>query len=828
MDTRSGPLVQDPPSQLEYQAPLQSLEWYRLLDLAQDEARTEPGRYLLEQLEEMDSWAQSIPEARGMQQELLEITALLERDALWGPMSELPDPAAIFESLSRGGVLELDQLVVLRKWLYAVDSWIQIPRDEIRGDRIKKAISLLPDPFELLRILDGVLTPEGELSEKASPRLAVLFAETRALKREISVVLDQLLKTFDQRGILQESFTDVRDGRYVIPIRISAQNEVEGIIHDASASRQTVFVEPAEVAALNNRLRQRQNDLIQEIFIILTGISRRLDPFVSEIQIGVTILSHWDSVQAKARLGRHYGGKPIEITQDRQFRLSQTAHPLLWWSMSPDLIIRNDLEFGHPAKTLLLTGPNTGGKTVLLKTLGLAGVCARTGFPFPGTDHPIVPFFDSFYADLGDSQSIEQHLSSFSGHVMKFKEILDQMTPNSLILIDELNSATDPEEGAAFGRAVLETIMAENAMIVTTTHDPRLKALSVTDQRILTASMAFDESSRSPTYRMVMGVPGRSRALETAERLGIPEQVITLAKTYLSREHLEFEKVLSQLEFDVQTAARARKEAVALRDEAERMKKEWTERTESSIQDVMDRSKQRLKRMLEQAQDDVRATVRKLDATRSRREIDETRNKLNELFKESSTGLDRALAEEAPELVHVISKKAEVESPIEVPGTFEVGDLVRIPKWKNTGKVLEIMNGKIKVAMGTVQMSLPLSDVEALPASVAKGSKTQTHVRFQESGLSSNVSSGSDRGMSELDIRGLRFEEAMSQLESYLDHVFRNGSFAEVTVVHGLGTGALREGTVKLLRRLPYVKAFRDGGAGRGGSGATLVEFDRD
>jgi DNA mismatch repair protein MutS2 len=823
----------------------QALEWGRFLELAEKEARTDLGKDLVRELSESTTWAPDVATARVMQQETQECVPLLERDALWGPLTDLPDPEAVIERLARGSVLEVAELGLLRRWLYAVDSWTQVPRDEIRGELFKKALARMPDPMMPLRALERVLTPEGDLSDRASPRLAQLNQEIRGLKREIAVVLDQLVKTFSQKGVLQENFSDVRDGRFVLPVKISNQGDIDGIIYEASASRQTVFVEPREVAQLNNRLRRLQNDQMTEIFVILQEVSARLQPFAGECALAVSLLSHWDAVHAKARMGTHYSGKFIQVTDERVFILQQTAHPLLFWSLPRESIIRNEVDFTArpgsatrrgrdalhgaaneaPVRTLLLTGPNTGGKTVLLKTLGLAGLCARTGFPFPGTDHPIVPFFDAFFADLGDPQSLEQHLSSFSGHVARFKDILANVNDRSLVLIDELNSATDPEEGAALGRAFLETVMGRGAIIVTTTHDPHLKATAVSDPRILNASMQFDETARTPTYKMVLGVPGRSRALETAERLGIPAEVLTLARSYLSREHNEFEAMLARLETDAREAERARKEAVHLRLEAEKLQKEWTERTQASVNEMLERTRQKLRRILEQAQDEVRSSVQKLDEARHRKELDSARSKINEAFHLSTDRLETALAEEAPEIAEALqAKKADrakeaeaVRGPQLAPGVK-----VRIPKWKTTGTVLEIQGNKAKVSMGTIQMVMATTDIEplapselaALPKSRPQSKPTQVH-----------VASVPD---SRLDLRGVRFDEAMSELERYLDQAYQSGGLAEVTIVHGLGTGALREGTRKLLGELPYIKDFRDGGVGMGGSGATLVEFDRD
>lgn len=810
---------------------LESLEWTRMIELARKEARTDPGRALMDQLIDPSNWAADLATARLLQQETQEVSWLLDRDALWGPLTELADPEPALDRLSRGATLRVDEMALIRGWLYAVDSWGQTPREEIRGEHFRKALLTLSEPHLPIQILERILTPEGELSERASPRLAALHSELRALKREISSVLDQLVKTLSARGVLQESFTDVRDGRFVLPVRSSSQGEVEGIIHEASASHQTVFVEPREVTELNNRLRQRHNELMRERDAILAEVSAKLAPYAGEIRLSVGILAHWDATQARARFGRHYGGKPIQVSEERFFLLHQTAHPLLWWSLPAESVIRNEIDFGEPARTLLLTGPNTGGKTVLLKTLGLAGICARAGFPFPATDQPVVPFFDAFFADLGDPQSIERHLSSFSGHVLRFKEIIERVTLNSLVLIDELNSATDPEEGAALGRAFLETLMSRGATIVTTTHDPHLKAASLSDTRILNASMQFDEDSRTPTYRMLIGVPGRSRALETAERLGLPAEVLSLARSYLSREHLEFASLLSRLDADRRLAEKERRDATAIREEAERLRKEWTERTQSSVGEMLDRTRQKLRRIIEQAQDEVQASVRGLEGLQGRRELDTARSRLKDTFGITSSRVESALQEEAPEIASALALRAEKEASRAPELGIEPGTIVRVPKWKNTGTILEIQGNQVKIALGTLRMTLALSDIEPLlPSELATLKAAGARDRARGS-----TAAGRIGGMesvapppSRLDLRGTRLDEAMLQLEHYLDQAFRSGALAEVTIVHGLGTGALREGTRKVLRDLPYVRSFHDGGPGQGGAGATIVEFDRD
>lgn len=800
-----------------------SLDWGKLLEYATEQARTEPGFEKIEALLDPENWARGTEEARLFQLETFEVMTLLERETLWGSLVDLASPFESLESLGKGSVLDTGRLALLRGWLYAVDAWVSTPKESIPGETFRKALitlSFLMDPKELIKTLDKILTPDGELSENASPKLATLHQETRELKKQISSQMERIVQKYTQKGALQDAISDVHDGRYVIPVKLNEQSEVDGIIFGTSASRQTVFIEPAEISPLNNRLRQKQNELQQEAWEILDRVSRILRPFSERIEGAVNILAHWDAVSAKARLARLYDGKSLLISEGSTFRLKQTAHPLLFWSMKPEQISRNDIDWGSPVKTLLLTGPNTGGKTVLLKTMGLAGICARTGFAFPGNESQIVPFFDSFFVDVGDSQSIEAHLSSFSGHIERFKTILNEVTSQSLVLLDELNTATDPGEGAALGRAFLETVLERGALVVATTHDPQLKALALNDPRILNASMAFDEKSQSPTYTLILGVPGRSRALETAERLGLPAEVLKLARSYLSSEHNRFENMLARLEKDANELEFARREANRLRDDAERLKREWTERTEKNVSELLDRTRLKLRNILDSAQDEVRMKVKKLDESRTRREIDETRGTLNSTFTDAADRIELALKEEAPEIAETLAaKKPEVSAS----KSFAVGETVRVPKWKNLAQVLGVDGSKVRVQMGALQMNLTLEDVEkaneqeskALSAKSPKGGA-------KRSSMFDRPAPPAER----IDLRGIRYDEAMAQLEAYLDLAYRSGARAMVTVVHGLGTGAIREGARTLLKGLPYIKEFRDGGAGGGGAGATIVEFE--
>lgn len=806
---------------------LVSLDWEKLVEYATEQARTEPGYERLEALFDPANWARDPASAQMLQAETQEAIGLLDREALWSPLVDLASPAETLEALAKGSVLSPAQLGHLRRWLVAIDVWVATDKDSIPGELFRKAVTamgFLIDPREPLKTLERVLTADGELSENASPRLAAIHQEIRELKKTIASQMERIVQKYSASGALQDNVSDVQDGRYVVPVKIHEQSEVDGIIFGTSATRQTVFIEPAEISPLNNRLRTKQNELAQEAWEILDRVSRQLRPYSERIEGAVEILAAWDATAAKARLSLVYDGKPLLVGEGARFVLRNSANPLLWWSLPADKIARNDIEWGEPVRTLLLTGPNTGGKTVLLKTLGLAGICARTGFAFPGEEEQLVPFFDAFFVDVGDSQSIEAHLSSFSGHIERFKTILNRVTSRSLVLLDELNSATDPTEGAALGRAFLETVMSRGALIVGTTHDPQLKALALNDARILNASMAFDERSKSPSYRLIFGVPGRSRALETAERLGMPADVLALARGYLTAEHNKFENMLARLERDANELEAARRDANRLRDEAERLKREWTERTERNVGELLERTRGKLRHILDAAQDEVRAKVKRLEEARTRKEVDSARGTLNESFSDAAARIESALREEAPDVAATLAAAKTAEAEDRASGKdFRAGETVRVPKFKNLAQVLEVSGSKVRIQMGALQMSVTLDDLEKANETEAKAAgATKPKPGVKRVALLERP----DAPDEQIDLRGKRFDDAMSELEAYLDVAYRSGARGIVTIVHGVGTGAIREGTRALLKRLPYIKDYRDGGAGGGGAGATLVEFE--
>lgn len=794
---------------------LSALNWDEWIDLAMDQAKSDPARANIETWKDPNAWAKDLASAKQRQNESQELLPFVDREAFWGPLNGLSNPVEIIDALRKGAILEVENWCVLREWIYAAVSWSESPLEEIKDGSFRKAVLSLPALRTELTEINRVISPKGDINESASPKYASLNRDVLQLESQIRLVMERLQTEYQKKGILQENFQDVRDGRFVLPVKISLQNQIGGIIQDVSVSKQTVYVEPYEVRHLQERLSKSKNDLIEELFRILTELAKKLQPSADNIEAAVQTLVHWDQVQARTKLSRVYGGKPIQVVKEPVFDLSRTAHPLLWWSIPVENIIRNECNLESPNQSLLLTGPNAGGKTVFLKTIGLAALCARTGFFFPSDQSPKVGFFEKVFVDLGDPQSLEAHLSSFTGHLTKFKDMLENVDSQSLVLIDELNSATDPEEGAALGRAILESLLDRGTCVVATTHDPRLKALAMKDDRIAVASMSFDEESREPSYQVLMGVPGRSRALETAERLGIPENVLTKARSYLDREHQLIEDVLEKLEKDSFQARKAREDAEKTKLEVAELKSQLEVQVKAGAQTLFQKNESKLRELIDQANEELRSTMKKLSIVKTRKEIEQTRDDLNAKFESISSQLQDSIKDAVPEDLRtgINLQKSEEKMKLQL-NTLEAGQTVIVPKWKSKATVLSVNGEEVKVAMGAIQMKLHFSELE--PAKEEK--KKDKGVQVQ--------SASDSPPPPQIDLRGKRLDDALTELTAYLDHAFLSRVYPQVTIVHGLGTGAIREGARKLLANLPYVKTFRDGGPGQGGTGATLVEFE--
>jgi DNA mismatch repair protein MutS2 len=798
---------------------LLDLEWDRFLNFASLEASSIPAQDQISSLIHPATWAATAERADFLQEQVMELTPVVDKAALWGPLSGLDLVGPQLEILRKGGVLEARSLHRLRQWLAGIESWCQFPRDSL-GRLFKNDLARLFDPYEILRSLDRLLTSEGNISETASPEMQRVCSEIRSIEAKMADRIDSLMRDYSAKGWLQERIIDKREGHWVVPVKTSELKHIEGRAVEHSVSKQTIYVQPKELESLELELRSLSARRAEEEFRLLQEASLRIAPFADEIEVSIEILIEWDTVHARAKVAQRVEGKRVHVVKTREFFLDDTAHPLLYLSLDSNQIVRNTLEIRPPHALLLISGPNTGGKTVFLKTVAFAAICARTGFFLPGRGTHTIPFFRNVMTDVGDPQSMEQHLSSFSGHILKMKSVLESSSDEDLILLDELNSATDPEEGAALSQAILDTLLSRMApsgtsFIVATTHDPRLKINALKDERVLNASILFDEETLSPTYSLVYGTPGRSRAIDTARRLGLPKDVIARAIDYLGSEKVRFEETIAGLQTELKGAETKRREADTALAAAKALESEWERKIKEEVTAAVEKTRQKLKQVLELAQLEMRDTLRSLQGVRTVKDVEAVRAKLSDTVVQT----DARLQSEVP------------DSDVVQPAVhFEVGMWVRVPKWKNVGEITEWDGSKARVVLGAQKKAGSMGQafvVTVFPVEMERLSDVELKQidRTKDAGKKKAVTVAVDAPMTapELDLRGKRFEEAMMEFDAFLDRAFRSGR-AEVTIIHGIGTGALRTGIRDRLNGVSYVTAIED--AGRGSSdGATRVRF---
>lgn len=806
-------------------------EWGILCDWTQEFVLSEPGSELLELTRIGNTRAKSALEANQAQQTTAEAIRLLDKKTLWGALADLGNPLPALESISPDHRLGHDDLFLLSVWISAIHIWGEFARSPSANlfPIFRSTISKFNEYIEIDREFSRVFEPgTGAILDQASSKLQVVRKRLRTLHQQLQAHVQQLVQAYEANGILQNSSSDQIDGQYLLSVKASRQSEVKGSLIYSSTSGQTVFIEPQELVQLRNEVKQTEAEEVAEIDRILWELHKLVWPEAKNIKTSIQNLAHWDSIYARAQLAEITQSAPVLVTEDRRFLLLKVVHPLLIRSLGIENVVRNSFEWAEPKSTLLISGPNTGGKTVLLKTIGLISQMAVNGFFIPCSDGSEIPFFEQIFYDLGDPQSIEQHLSSFSGHIRRLIEVCEKSSPRSLVLLDELNASTDPSEGLALSRVILEHLHERGALVVCTSHDPSLKALGYNHPNVLIASVGFDESREMPTYQIRIGIPGRSRALETARRLGFPENLLNRAKSYVGTENIRIEDMIQNLEKKLEENEQTSRKLRHLEKEAETLKAEYSEKIRSQSREIYDRSRAKIKKLLEQASDEIKIRVKTINESKK----ETTSETLVNFEKSVNQQIIETLQEDAPD-----SEFLNQQDTILPEETWKIGDLVRIIKINSFAVILEVKGEKIRVSPGHsistgrsgMSMNLKKTEVTRLTESEIRTIRAQQ--KFL--GLStskrplSNISFERSEGVPrQIDIRGKRHDDAMSILAKYLDEAFRAGH-PEIDVIHGLGTGALKMATNELLKKLVYVDGYRDAGPGAGGSGATRVAFTR-
>ncbi len=720
--------------------------------------------------------------------------------------------AEALDRADRGGALNTRELLAIAGLLTAA----RRTREYFSGETAERTaidhlfLSLHGNRF-LEEKIRRCITDEDTIADAASPELADIRRHMRAAQAKSRQILQKIISSPSYARVLQEAIITQRDGRFVVPVKAEHKGELPGLVHDISSTGATVFVEPMGVVQANNAFVELEAKEQKEIDRILAELSAEAANHRENIQWDYDTLVHLDLIFARGQLSYKMDGVRPEIRRDGVTRLRRARHPLL----DAKGAVPIDIEVGDSFDTLVITGPNTGGKTVSLKTLGLLTLMTQCGLHIPAADRSAVAVYERVLADIGDEQSIEQSLSTFSAHMVNIVAILEEADQKSLILFDELGAGTDPVEGAALAIAVIQHVRQMGARVAATTHYAELKTFAMTAPGVENASCEFDVETLRPTYRLIIGVPGKSNAFAISKRLGLPETVIAAAREQLSGEGVRFEDVLTHLETKRQLLEKRELEAERLlrqREEDARKAREFREQMERARENARGRGEAEAKRILR----DARAAADQVFAELAEMRRQQARMERNADENEARAALRRRLNEAEEALSHRDARQEPIPKPSR---PIQAGDLVEIPGVRTPAEVVSVgKDGTLQLKSGILKMKARADEVRLIEADERAARKKDPAVSIRQNADRALRASAAR----ELDIRGLETLEAGAAVENFLSAAVM-GRLETVTIIHGKGTGALRKAVHDTLRRSRAVKEFRLGVYGEGESGVTVV-----
>lgn len=721
--------------------------------------------------------------------------------------------AEALDRADRGGSLNTRELLTIADLLTAA----RRAKEYFNADAAEKtAIDHLFLSLHGNRFLEDkikrCITDETTIADAASSELADIRRHMRQAQAKSRQILQKIISSPSYGKILQETIITQRDGRFVVPVKAEHRGDLPGLVHDISSTGATLFVEPMGVVQANNEYIELEAKEQKEIDRILAELSADAAAHREDIQWDYDALVHLDLIFARGQLSYQMDACRPEVRRDGSISLRKARHPLL----DPKKAVPIDIELGGSFDTLVITGPNTGGKTVSLKTLGLLTLMTQCGLHIPVADRSVISVYERVLADIGDEQSIEQSLSTFSAHMVNIVAILQEADRRSLILFDELGAGTDPVEGAALAIAVIQQVRQRGARVAATTHYAELKTFAMTTAGVENASCEFDVETLSPTYRLLIGIPGKSNAFAISKRLGLPEEVIDAAKVLMSGESVRFEDILSQLEAKRQALEKRELEADRLyrqREEDARRAREFREQMERAKENARGRGEAEAKRILRDARTAADQVFAELAEMRKAQAKAERMMNANEARAELRRKLNEA--EDA------VSKRDARREPIPKPSRpIREGDLVEIPGVRQNAEVVSVgKDGTLQLKAGVLKMKARADEVRLIEEDERAAQKKQT-TPPRRSGTGGTVLRAA--AQRELDIRGMETLEAESVVETFLSSAVM-GRLETVTIIHGKGTGALRKAVHDVLRRSKAVKSFRLGVYGEGESGVTVV-----
>ena len=787
---------------------LKTLEYYKIIDMLEAFATSSIGKNKCRQLRPLDN----LTEIETMQQETADaLSRIYQKGSL--SFSGVKDVRGSLKRLEVGSTLGIGELLAIRSLLENASRAKAYSRQETENEHTDS----LDNMFELIEPLSPLATEigrcilsEDEISDDASTGLRQVRRSMKLTNDKIHTQLSSFVSG-NSRTYLQDAVVTMRNGRYCIPVKAEYKSQVPGMIHDQSSTGSTIFVEPMTIVRLNNEMRELEIQEQKEIEMILSNLSQLAAENLDAIFDDVKLLSELDFIFARAQLAKSQNATEPRFNRDRIIDIKKARHPLI----DKHKVVPIDIRIGETFDLLIVTGPNTGGKTVSLKTVGLLTLMGQSGLHIPAFDNSRLSVFREVYADIGDEQSIEQSLSTFSSHMTNVVRFMETADSDSLVLFDELGAGTDPTEGAALAIAILSTLHDRGIRAMATTHYSELKVYALSTPGVENASCEFDVETLRPTYRLLIGVPGKSNAFAISQKLGLPLSIIERAKEQISQEDETFEDVLSNLEESRKTIESEREELASYKEEIKTLKEQLEEK-----QDKLD---QRKERIIAEANEEAHRILRE-----AKDYADQTMRIFNKAGKDSMSA--KELEKHRSDLrkkMDKAGKKVALKTPQKQKSTLRpqdlsLGDSVKVMSLNVKGTVSSKPDSKgmLFVQMGILRSKVHISDLQLIDEPVITGpALTRTGAGKIKMNKSASV-------RTEINLLGKTVDEAISELDKYLDDAYL-AHLSSVRIVHGKGTGALRKGVHNYLKRLKYVQDFHLAEFGEGDAGVTIVEFKK-
>ena len=789
------------------QKSLRVLEYNKVIDLLATKASSSLGLRYIEELtpksdyKEVKSMLEETSEAQGI---------LIKRGHVnLGGIQDISDSvkrAEIGAVLDPGSLLKIsDNLRVARNLKRSLTPGEE---EDFNYPIIQSLANALYVYRDIEEEINNAIISEIEISDNASPTLRSIRRGILQKNQSIRSKLNSIISSTTYQKYLQDAIISVRGDRFVVPVKAEYRSQVAGIIHDQSSSGATLFIEPMSIVEMNNELRKLKLDEQEEIERILAELTKLVGEVAGDILSNQVILGKLDFAFAKGKLSLSMKAIEPVLNEEKHINIKNGRHPLL----DADKVVSNNIYLGQDFDTLVITGPNTGGKTVTIKTVGLFALMTQSGLHIPADYGSSMCIYDNVFADIGDEQSIEQSLSTFSSHMTKIVGILNEVTSDSLVIFDELGAGTDPVEGAALAIAILEDVNMAGAKCIATTHYSELKNYALTKDRVENAAVEFDVNTLSPTYKLLIGVPGKSNAFEISRKLGLRDYIIDRAKEFINTENIELEDVLQNVEKNRIKAEQEKEEAEKLKKEIEEIKAEYNRKLEKlsmSREKMMEKARAEAFSITRQAKEEADNILKELRSMEMEMASKEKNRKIEALRKELADSMGSLQPSVKSMIVPKVSNK-EIKD-------LKAGDEVKVITLNQDGTVVSVDKKKKEavVQIGIMKMTLPFKALQ-----IAQKDKKSIVTKSTRK----IISAKSGKVKSEVDLRGMNLEEAIMEVDKYLDDACVAG-LETVTIIHGVGTGVLKKGLQEVLKRNRHVKSQRPGQYGEGGMGVTIVEI---